>query len=444
MGVGETLTRPVGPLPVWGWAAVGVGGFVVYRVVRGGIGGSSSSGQLIPYDTSGGSAGGGGGSSSDGSNSSNTPSTATDNSAITAALRALQDQISALAGQQTPSGSGTDTGNNGGPGTGGDTSALSSAQAAVTKYQAAVDKVKARIAELSKQRQTAAVKHTLAGDRALLAKDQGLLANAQATLSTLQHSAGVIPTDQGSAAGGGSTGGNRQATGTAGAQGAGATFDHIVRGAYAPIGNWGDPIDLTSPATDTYIYAQQWYYALLHPEIAQSSHANPVFQQVNNPGAIGYSGNYGQFQLGQLVGSLIGSGTRYTPNDVYPVIPKSVISAGGSVVPVAAQNAAGSILPSGNYSARPEASNIPGLVQFTGGLQQSVLTPAKTPATRDTRAKTILSKLTPTPKPITKTAPKPVAKATPISGGKAAPPKAVATVKSGTTVPRQAYTGKAL
>lgn len=34
MGLGDTLHAQVGPLPLWGWAAVGVGGFVVYRVIR--------------------------------------------------------------------------------------------------------------------------------------------------------------------------------------------------------------------------------------------------------------------------------------------------------------------------------------------------------------------------------------------------------------------------
>jgi LysM repeat protein len=43
-GLTENLTRKVGPLPLWGWGAVAVGGFVILRFVggRGSSGGSTS------------------------------------------------------------------------------------------------------------------------------------------------------------------------------------------------------------------------------------------------------------------------------------------------------------------------------------------------------------------------------------------------------------------
>lgn len=55
MALTDTLTRPVGPLPLWGWGAVGVGGFLVYRVVRGGTSGGVSVpiASTLPVDQSG-------------------------------------------------------------------------------------------------------------------------------------------------------------------------------------------------------------------------------------------------------------------------------------------------------------------------------------------------------------------------------------------------------
>lgn len=41
MAIVDTIRHPVGPLPLWGWVAIGAGAFLVYRVTHGG---SSSSG----------------------------------------------------------------------------------------------------------------------------------------------------------------------------------------------------------------------------------------------------------------------------------------------------------------------------------------------------------------------------------------------------------------
>lgn len=54
---GNILTRPIGPLPLWAWAAVIVGGYFLYRLLTGG--GSSSTGTSVGF-TSGGTTGTGG------------------------------------------------------------------------------------------------------------------------------------------------------------------------------------------------------------------------------------------------------------------------------------------------------------------------------------------------------------------------------------------------
>lgn len=60
----EAITKKYGPLPLWGWGVVGIGGFVVWRAMSGGDGEQT----LVPYPSgalgnigSGGSGGGGGG-----------------------------------------------------------------------------------------------------------------------------------------------------------------------------------------------------------------------------------------------------------------------------------------------------------------------------------------------------------------------------------------------
>lgn len=46
----ETLTRPVGPLPAWGWVAVVVGGYFVYKFISG-RGGSSDTATVVGTST---------------------------------------------------------------------------------------------------------------------------------------------------------------------------------------------------------------------------------------------------------------------------------------------------------------------------------------------------------------------------------------------------------
>ncbi len=65
-GIGDRLTRKVGPLPVWGWAFLIVGGYLAYRKLSGGSSvpaGSDLSGGTIgtPTDSSGMAGGVGGG-----------------------------------------------------------------------------------------------------------------------------------------------------------------------------------------------------------------------------------------------------------------------------------------------------------------------------------------------------------------------------------------------
>lgn len=48
MALIDTLKQPVGPLPAWGWGVVVVGGYVGYRVIRGGgIGGGANGGAPV-------------------------------------------------------------------------------------------------------------------------------------------------------------------------------------------------------------------------------------------------------------------------------------------------------------------------------------------------------------------------------------------------------------
>lgn len=55
------LTRKLGPLPVWGWGGVVIGGIVVYKIAGGGSGASSGGAPLPGFTGGGGGANGGGG-----------------------------------------------------------------------------------------------------------------------------------------------------------------------------------------------------------------------------------------------------------------------------------------------------------------------------------------------------------------------------------------------
>ncbi len=90
-GIKGGLTRKVGPLPVWGWAAIVGGGFVAYTFLRGGSGDPTTEAG-IPVDMG---SGGGGGGSSGGSG--------VDTSALDAAIARLADRIDAI---PTPGGTG--------------------------------------------------------------------------------------------------------------------------------------------------------------------------------------------------------------------------------------------------------------------------------------------------------------------------------------------------
>jgi hypothetical protein len=60
-GIRDAATRKVGPLPAWGWGVIVVGGYVAWRVVRGG-GSGGASGAGVPSVGGVSDAGGGGGS----------------------------------------------------------------------------------------------------------------------------------------------------------------------------------------------------------------------------------------------------------------------------------------------------------------------------------------------------------------------------------------------
>lgn len=53
-GIKGLLTRQLGPLPVWSWAVVIIGGVLLYKMLRGGVSTSSSGGVVAPTDNTGG------------------------------------------------------------------------------------------------------------------------------------------------------------------------------------------------------------------------------------------------------------------------------------------------------------------------------------------------------------------------------------------------------
>lgn len=110
MGLAEAATRKVGPLPAWGWGAVVVGGYVAYRVVRGG--GSPTTAAGVPSVGAVGDAGGasGGGGAGGGG---------VDTSALQAAVDALTTKIGNITIPGTGGGGGGGGTGGGGGGTGG-------------------------------------------------------------------------------------------------------------------------------------------------------------------------------------------------------------------------------------------------------------------------------------------------------------------------------------
>ena len=96
---------------------------------------------------------------------------------------------------------------------------------------------------------------------------------------------------------------------------------------YMSVGSWGAPISLASPSNDAYVLAQQEYYALQNPSAipAGSVFAAQAAQTVN----IGGKTESGlQFQFGQAVGGIQGSGAAYYGG--YPAIPSSVLGSASS------------------------------------------------------------------------------------------------------------------
>lgn len=112
MGLTETATRKVGPLPAWGWGAVIVGGYIAYRFVSGGSSDSTTEAG-VPSWAGGlpdGSGGGGGGSTG-----------STGDTAVLDALAAIRAAIAAIPGPGSSGGGSGASGGGTGSGTGGST-----------------------------------------------------------------------------------------------------------------------------------------------------------------------------------------------------------------------------------------------------------------------------------------------------------------------------------
>lgn len=112
-GLTEAATRKVGPLPAWGWGAVAVGGFVAWRVFRGG-GGNGTTAAGVPSVGAVGDSGGGGGGSGGGS-------------VDTSSLQAAIDSLTARIGNITIPGTGGGSGGDGGDSSGGVLAAIPTA-----------------------------------------------------------------------------------------------------------------------------------------------------------------------------------------------------------------------------------------------------------------------------------------------------------------------------
>ena len=113
----------------------------------------------------------------------------------------------------------------------------------------------------------------------------------------------------------------------------------------APDG-WGTP-DLSHVPSDTYALAQDWYAVATGADLTG---ADGVFTQGTDQA---------KSQLAQLLGGIIGGGTRYYPLDRYPEIPAGVIAtAGQAAVTSAAVAQRTALLSAGVYVPRPEAALI--------------------------------------------------------------------------------------
>ena len=112
------------------------------------------------------------------------------------------------------------------------------------------------------------------------------------------------------------------------------------------IPTWGSPQNLSAPSGDTYVLAQQEYYALTHPSAipAGSVFASMAGQNVSLAGGQ-VSGL--QFNLGQLLGNIEGGGAAYYGG--YPAIPNSVLQSGGFVEQQAFTGAKAANIAAGTY-----------------------------------------------------------------------------------------------
>ena len=168
-------------------------------------------------------------------------------------------------------------------------------------------------------------------------------------------------------------------SGTPGAGTSGGAATPLPNNAPPSTTPWGAPIDLRLPSTDTYTLAEQWYYAIKNPGAAP---ANSIFSQAGNPGPTlsngGQTGTYGQFQLGQLLGGIVGAGEQYFPTSVYPAIPQSVFAAGGLSTQVAFGAASGATQKQGTYTPRQDATLIGTTVAPAGGNASSLVPSATT------------------------------------------------------------------
>lgn len=166
MGLTDTLRAQAGPLPVWAWGAVVIGGFAVYKIVSGSSGGSSSSS--------------GTGTSSNGGSlpSSGILDTGVGGQTIQNISNPAPDWKTIFAG-------------------------VRARVARIQSYKDAIAALNARIAKLKAipaGRRTAAQKTALAAAEAQLKKDKDLLASAEAALSS--YEAGINSGSGGSAASG--------------------------------------------------------------------------------------------------------------------------------------------------------------------------------------------------------------------------------------------------
>ena len=111
---------------------------------------------------------------------------------------------------------------------------------------------------------------------------------------------------------------------------------------YAPtfsksIASWGSAQNLSQPSNDTYVLAQQYYYALQNPAAATGTMFANAAQDKS--------------QLAQLTGQITGQGAAYW--GAYPTIPSNVLSAGGNLTTSSTAVMQAATIASNSYVATP-------------------------------------------------------------------------------------------